>query len=198
MLREILRKMSRDDSTLQLKSLEQVLQLGHSIAQQDSQERLNEARIAQTRESRSGRTPSPRRAGSFSNASAPPSSSAAAVASAPGSQHGHSNSFSDHSHERYGAEGFTPRHEPQSAARNGAGYPVMTPVAQPRNSNGVITRLAKVPGQTPNASAKSGSKKVLIAKSANAKSICFVATLVPRLRCFASLIKSRSFRFTQN
>jgi hypothetical protein len=162
MLREILRKMSRDDSTLQLKSLEQVLQLGHSIAQQDSQERLNEARIAQNREGRSGRTPSPRRAGSFSNASAAPSSSAAAaLASGSGSQHGHNNSFSDHSHERYGAEGFTPRHEPQSAARNGAGgYPVMTPVVQPRSNNGAITRLAKVPGQTPNASAKSGSKKV--------------------------------------
>jgi hypothetical protein len=159
MLREILRKMSRDDSTLQLKSLEQVLQLGHSIAQQDSQERLNEARMVQNRENRSGRTPSPRRAGSFSGAAAAPSSSAAAAPASAGHQ-GHNNSFSDHSHDRYGAEGYTPRHEPQGAARNGAAYPAMTPVVQPRSSNGAITRLAKVPGQTPNASAKSGSKKV--------------------------------------
>jgi len=47
MLREILRKMSKDDTQLQLKSLEQVLALGHNIAQLDSQERLHEARIAQ-------------------------------------------------------------------------------------------------------------------------------------------------------
>ncbi|KAJ1420040.1 hypothetical protein B484DRAFT_133002 [Ochromonadaceae sp. CCMP2298] len=38
MLRDILRKMSRDDSQLQLKSLEQVLQLGHSIAERESRE----------------------------------------------------------------------------------------------------------------------------------------------------------------
>lgn len=36
MLREILRKMSKDDSRVQLKSLEQVLQLGQNIAQLES------------------------------------------------------------------------------------------------------------------------------------------------------------------
>lgn len=39
MLREILRKMSKEDSNVRLKSLEQVLQLGQNIVQQDVEEK---------------------------------------------------------------------------------------------------------------------------------------------------------------
>jgi hypothetical protein len=40
MLRDILRKMSKDDSHVRLKSLEQVLKLGQDIVQQDQEEKL--------------------------------------------------------------------------------------------------------------------------------------------------------------
>ncbi len=43
MLREILRKMSKDDSKVQLRSLEQVLQLGQNIANIESSERKKSA-----------------------------------------------------------------------------------------------------------------------------------------------------------
>lgn len=39
MLRDILRKMSKDDSNVKLKSLEQVLKLGQNIVQNDSEEK---------------------------------------------------------------------------------------------------------------------------------------------------------------
>lgn len=39
MLREILRKMSKDDSHVRIKSLEQVLELGHNIVKQDLEEK---------------------------------------------------------------------------------------------------------------------------------------------------------------
>lgn len=41
MLREILRKMSRDDSKVRLKALEDVLQLGNSIAEAEAIDRNN-------------------------------------------------------------------------------------------------------------------------------------------------------------
>lgn len=39
MLREILRRMSKDDSHVRIKSLEQVLELGHNIVKQDLEEK---------------------------------------------------------------------------------------------------------------------------------------------------------------
>jgi hypothetical protein len=43
MLREILRKMSKDDANVRLRSLEQVLLLGQNIVQQDSEEKKKKA-----------------------------------------------------------------------------------------------------------------------------------------------------------
>lgn len=155
MLREILRKMSRDDSTLQLKSLEQVLQLGHSIAQQDSQERLHELKVAQGHERRHGRTPSPRR--SAAGGGHPPSG---AVAMAPLLGDSRSNSFTDHTSD---PEGPPPRRQPVPASAAAGPRPVAaaTPVnlgASGASSNGSISRLAKVPGLTPDPTAKKAKK----------------------------------------
>jgi hypothetical protein len=163
MLREILRKMSRDDSSLQLRSLEQVLQLGHSIAQQDSQERLHEQRQVQAQGHRRGRTPSPRRGGGSVGAAVQPASS----------NNSHNNSFSEHASDLE-SHGRTPsfRHVPAPAARNG--HALATPVGTTASSstpaftgaavtprsgpNGSISRLAKVPGLTPDPSVKKVKK----------------------------------------
>ena len=48
MLREILRKMSKDDSHVRLKSLEQVLQLGQNIVHQDMEEKKKKQQSAIT------------------------------------------------------------------------------------------------------------------------------------------------------
>lgn len=157
MLREILRKMSRDDSTLQLRSLEQVLALGHSLAQQDSQERLHEQRLSQGQGHRKGRSPSPRRPG------AGPSG---------GSYSSHNNSFSEQQvsdHDSPQAVRQTQTQSQRPAQRNGfhsASTPSLptpgsadVPAAAPRvGANGAITRLARVPGLTPDPSAKKTKK----------------------------------------
>ena len=183
MLREILRKMSKDDSSLQLKSLEQVLQLGHSIAQQDSQERLNEARLLQGQEKRrvgagNGRTPSHRRP-------------AAAVAVSGGSAGIASSSFTAHSHRSSNGSGngggggssssgsrgqnslnssmvdetsdldtsFPPSTLPSRSNTSAASrQQVFTPKPAQSNPNGSISRLAKVPGLTPDPSVKKVKK----------------------------------------
>lgn len=177
MLREILRKMSKDDSQLQLKSLEQVLQLGHSIAQQDSQERLGEARLASRSGAsgsgsgsgaqssnpavkKTGKTPSPRRgrppANGYADDSVGLDPSAAhedPFAQVQSSQAGHAHSRNSREtaqpHKRADLSQYT------SVASNGR-------AGTGSASGGVISRLAKVPGQTPDPTAKKIKKVNLL------------------------------------
>ena len=160
--------MSKDDSQLQLRALEQVLELGHSIAQQDSQERLHEARVAHAhvqQERRRQRTPSPRRASSTSNAGtsgrSPPMHTPAPrggfLSGGSGAQRSHNNSFT-------GSDVLAP------SGHNPAITTPYTPTAQYNShnsnissssagrTNGAITRLARVPGQTPDPHAKKVKK----------------------------------------
>ena len=187
MLREILRKMSKDDTQLQLKSLEQVLALGHNIAQLDSQERLHEARIAHGHSTsnphgvsnqslnnsltnsgkKASRSPSPRRG-------RPPSSIYAedldlpvyesrflgaftrAVASPPSSRAGHggvSNNYNNNN---------TNDRNNNRTVGDSTGR-VFLSVAQHQQNTGasrgnVISRVAKVPGLTPDPGVKKQKK----------------------------------------
>ncbi len=193
MLREILRKMSKDDSQLQLKSLEQVLQLGHNIAQLDSQERLYEARLAHSHSlaaashhstlsssgnnisfhsynqpcggsgKKSAKSPSPRRG-------RPPASSGGletegedmytsvqkAAYISPTSRFRAGNESSSGKDR---PNGFSGAPANNNSTNNNAGRAFLT-VAQHQQDNGggrggnVISRVAKVPGLTPDPSAK--------------------------------------------
>lgn len=201
MLREILRKMSKDDSQLQLKSLEQVLQLGHNIAQLDSQERLHEARLAHSHSlaaashhstlsnsgnnlsfhsynqpgggsgKKSSKSPSPRRG-------RPPASSAAfdaegddmytcaqkAAYISPTSRFraGNESSSRNDSYRQSSSasgNGFDGSLANSSNSAGGANGRAFLTVAQHQQDNGgsrgnVISRVAKVPGLTPDPSAK--------------------------------------------
>lgn len=181
--------MSKDDSQLQLKSLEQVLQLGHSIAEQDSQERLNEARLNSNRNGgggsggsapngaaaaaaggnsapsgrRTGKTPSPRRGRPPANSHSDEALGMDFDLAQEVPPFGHHSQQGQHSQGQQGGVAPTPARPtsqvPQftSAAGNtGRGGGGLGGGGGP--SNGAISRLAKVPGQTPNPTAKKTKK----------------------------------------
>ena len=133
--------MSKDDSQLQLKSLEQVLQLGHNIARQDSQERLNEAR--QSNNSNRKATISPRRNRNQNELDA----------SIDSGNNGYNSAASTEAVRATPAHATAPRS--RSIPTSGSANKSFTAIEATPSAGGVaISRLAKVPGQTPDPSVK--------------------------------------------